>query len=322
MSKPQGAKTYQVPTESAGQRSDRWLAGQPGAGTRSQVERAIEAGRVLVDGLRVKPSRKLRGGERVSMAPASPSAIEQSVPEDAPPLSVLYQDEAMIVVDKAPGVVVHPAVGHRSGTLVDALRAHFPSTRWPGGPDRAGIVHRLDRDTSGVLLVARTVEAHEALARPFRRREVGKEYLALVHGDVRSAGRVDDPIGRHPRDRKRMSVVSRRKREALTEYTPVERFGGATLLCVTLHTGRTHQIRVHLASRGWPVVADRTYGRRGGRRGGGPFDRILAEMPRQALHAWRIRCAHPLDGRPLEFEAPLAADFSAVLESLRNLERP
>ncbi len=322
MSKPQGAKTYQVPAESAGERIDRWLAAQPDAGTRSQIERAIEAGRVLVDGRRVKPSRKLRGGERVSIAPPSPATGDVPVAEDAPPLSVLYQDDAMIVVDKAPGVVVHPAVGHRSGTLVDALRARFPSAHWPGGADRAGIVHRLDRDTSGVMLVARTVEAHEALARQFRRREVGKEYLALVHGDVRLAGCVDAPIGRHPRDRKRMSVVSHRKREALTEYAPVERFGAATLLRVTLHTGRTHQIRVHLASRGWPVVADRTYGRRSARvSGGGPIDRILARMPRQALHAWRIRCAHPVDGRVLEFEAPIAADFSAILEALRRLER-
>ncbi|RMF25196.1 MAG: RluA family pseudouridine synthase [Deltaproteobacteria bacterium] len=310
-----------VPDGHAGERIDRWLAEQPGTGTRSQIERAIEAGRVLVDGRRVKPSHRLRGGERVELSPP-PVPPEEPVARDAPPLSVLYCDDAMIVVDKAPGVVVHPAAGHRSGTLVDALRARFPAARWPGGAERAGIVHRLDRDTSGVLLVARTVEAHEALARQFRKREVGKEYLALVYGDVRVPGRVDDPIGRHPRDRKRMSVAARRGRRALTEYEPLERFGQATLLRVALHTGRTHQIRVHLASRGWPVVGDRTYGRRRGRsKPAGSVERALAGMPRQALHAWKIRCTHPVDGRALEFEAPVPADFASLLEVLRRRVR-
>ncbi|RMD85539.1 MAG: RluA family pseudouridine synthase [Candidatus Dadabacteria bacterium] len=311
-----GARTIEVPPEAAGQRLDRWLAALPGSSTRSQIHLAIDAGYILVNGRPAKPGLRLRGGERISIeSPPLPSG--EPIEGPTPPLEVLYEDQALVAVNKQPGVVVHPAVGHPCGTLVDALRARYPSADWPGGRERAGIVHRLDRDTSGVLLVARTVHAHEALARQFRERQVIKRYLALVRGQVRRPGRIEAPIGRHPRDRKRMSVVARKRREAVTEYEPLEVFEGATLLLVRLLTGRTHQIRVHLAASGWPVVGDTVYGGRRQRRRTEEDD-PLTRMPRQALHAWKIAFRHPCDGRSMELEAPLPEDFRRVLEELRE----
>jgi 23S rRNA pseudouridine1911/1915/1917 synthase len=258
---------------------------------------------------------------RVEPAPPAPST---DVRGEEIALDILWADEHVIAVNKPPGMVVHPAVGNRRGTLVNALLHHFPSTSWPGAPERAGIVHRLDRDTSGVILVALDVRAHEALAKQFRTRTVEKTYLALVRGDVKKAGRIDQPIGRHPRDRKRMSVVARRTRTAATDYRPLERFGVATLLEVRPHTGRTHQIRVHLAASGWPVLADPVYGGAVREVAGDVHksDRAaldaLRSMPRQALHARRIGFDHPFDGRRIEVEAPLAADIAAVLARLRG----
>jgi 23S rRNA pseudouridine1911/1915/1917 synthase len=220
--------------------------------------------------------------------------------------------------------VVHPAAGSRSGTLVHALLHRFPRAELPGAPERAGIVHRLDRDTSGVILVALDVRAHEGLAKQFRSRTIRKYYLALVRGDVREPGHIDSPIGRHPHDRKRMSVSARHARTATTDYQPIERFGLATLLDVEPHTGRTHQIRVHLASRGWPIVADPVYGVPSertlatARRRWGRAESLLEEMPRQALHAHRIRFTHPVSGDVLEIEAPVPNDLRLLLQGLRD----
>ncbi len=315
---------FEVPAEAAGQRLDAWLAGAASGTTRSQIKLAAQAGRLRIDDKAVRASHRLRGGERVCLqAAAAVTGEGQAEPQDIE-IDVLYADESLVAVNKPPGMVVHPATGNRSGTLVNAILHHYPSSALPGTPDRAGIVHRLDRDTSGVILVALTVEAHEALSRQFRARTVGKSYLALVRGNVKAAGEIDLPLGRHPRDRKRMSTASRRARSASTAFEPVESFGRATLLLVRPKTGRTHQIRVHLAARGWPIVADPVYGRGSGDRGprgsagARRIETALATMPRQALHAAAIRVAHPVSGRPLLVEAPLAADFGRLLGRLRE----
>jgi len=308
---------FDVEPCSAGERVDSWLAKQEGAPTRSQISQAADAGFLCVDGKVVKPSYRLRGGERVEFEPPKTAGTEHVVPQPID-IDVLYEDDAIVAVNKAPGMVVHPAAGNRDGTLVNAILHRYATTDWPGETERAGIVHRLDRDTSGVILVARTVAAHEALAKQFRERDIEKHYLALVRGKVPGPGRIEEPIGRHPRDRKRMSTASRKSRSAVTEYEPTESFEGATLLLVRPHTGRTHQIRVHLSSRGWPIVGDKVYGARANARTVGRRRDALTEMPRQALHAWRIGFAHPVSGEPMTVEAPLARDFLQVLERLRN----
>jgi 23S rRNA pseudouridine1911/1915/1917 synthase len=266
-----------------------------------------------------KASFVLRAGMRV--AAELPEAVVPSVAAEALPLTVLHEDAALIAIDKPPGMVVHPAPGSRSGTVVNALLHRLGTLDGVGAAERPGIVHRLDKDTSGVLLVARTVAALEALARQFRARTVEKRYVALVHGAVRGErGTVDRPIGRDPRDRKRMSVHARGGRTALTRFTVRERLPGATLLDVAPETGRTHQIRVHLASLGHPIVGDAVYGARR-RRAAGEAGAILAACPRQALHAARLVVVHPLTGAPLVLEAPLPADLRTVLEALRKSAR-
>ncbi len=309
---------YRVPASESGARLDVWLSSQGGAPSRSQVKVAAEQGRILVDGKPARASLRLRGGETVRLqalqGPAGFDDPECPGAEDIA-LDILYEDDAVLLVNKPAGLVVHPAAGNRSGTLVNAILHRYPSSRWPGRPDRAGIVHRLDRDTSGVLVVARNVEAHEAISRQFRERRVKKRYLAVVRGRVLEAGEIDAPVGRHSRDRKKMSTAARSGRHALTRYEPLELFAAATLLAVYPETGRTHQIRVHLASRGWPVVADGVYG--GGRA------KTLAQLPaaaamgRQALHASVLTFAHPVSGRTMSIEAPLPPDFESLLDRLR-----
>lgn len=318
------SRVERVPPQAKGRRLDAWLSERQGLGTRSQLKLAIAQGRVRVDGAQARASYRLRGGETVEVTPPRREAPAGQPSAQAIDLDVLYCDEDIVVVNKAPGMVVHPAVGNREGTLVNALLHRFPDGAWPGEAVRAGIVHRLDRDTSGVIVVARSVEAHEKISRQFRSRTVEKEYLALVHGRVTGPGQIDEPIGRHPRERKRMSTAGRRSRQALTLYAPVELLAGATLLSVRPHTGRTHQIRVHLAARGMPIVGDSLYGRSRGRPGtkGAGASRasaILAQMKRQALHARRIRLEHPRSGAELDIVAPLPADFEEVLAALREL---
>ena len=316
------AVTYEVEPSAKGERLDRWLAAKNPKTTRSQIAADIAAGHVRIGGRVVKAGQRLRGGEKIVMTPRAPGGHATTRPE-AIELDVLYSDEHVVAINKRAGMVVHPAVGNRSGTLVHALLHLFPRAKWPGDPERAGIVHRLDRDTSGVILVARTVAAHEALSRQFRERTIEKEYHAIVHGRVAKPGEVDAPIGRHPSDRKRMSVTSRRARVAVTRYEPIEVLEAATLLRVRPHTGRTHQIRVHLAASGWPIVADPVYGRRrstGGRSSAGPAgpSDATAAMARLALHAARIVFDHPASGKRMSVQAPRPPDFEAALSVLRT----
>lgn len=324
MSKTGDRRTYLVDPDGAGERLDRWLASREDVPTRSQIAGAISRGDVIVDGKAAKASTRLRGGEEVVLVTAQAQDEGDAATAENIPLDVLYADDELVVVNKAAGMVVHPAAGHRAGTLVNAILHAYPPTGWNGPAERAGIVHRLDRDTSGVILVARTVAAHEKLAAQFRSRTIKKEYAALVRGNVEKGGQIDEPIGRHPTERKKMSTSARQSRSALTVYEVEERFELATLLRVSPHTGRTHQIRVHLAAHGWPVVGDKTYGAPSPktlarlRKQWGARADALGAMKRQALHAWRIAFDHPGDGRRMTLEAPLPGDLRGLLETLRS----
>lgn len=299
-----------VPDSAAGARLDVFLAGAAQIRTRSQAKQLIDAGRVRVDGVARKGSHVVRAGSVVDVDVPAPEPL--SVEPEAVPLRVLYEDADVLAIDKPPGMVVHPAPGARRGTLVNALAYRLGELHGVGDAERPGIVHRLDRDTSGVLLVARTAAALEALARQFRERTIEKRYVAVVRGTLRpDTGVVDQPIGRHPHERKRMSVRTRRGRAAVTRWTVLERLPGATLVALAPETGRTHQLRVHLAAIGHPIVGDRVYGARRAH-GGGPMH------ARQALHAERIRFTHPGTGAPIEVRAPLPADLEELLAALRQ----
>jgi 23S rRNA pseudouridine1911/1915/1917 synthase len=229
---------------------------------------------------------------------------------------VLYDDEWLAVVDKPAGMVVHPAVGHRRGTLVNALLHQIGGLSGVGGAERPGIVHRLDRGTSGVMVVAKNDEAHRALSQQFQTRTVGKEYLALVWGAPRPGEALSQPIGRDPRHRKKMSSRARRARPAITRILSTEPLGGVSLVRATIGTGRTHQIRVHLSEAGHPVVGDALYG--GERRSVPPRLAALAGLDRPFLHAARLTIIHPADGRTMTVDAPLPADLDRVLQALRR----
>ena len=308
-----GRIVLRVPPAAAGVRLDRFLGAAPAIGTRSQAKHLIDAGRVRVDDTVRKGGYTLRTGARieVEVPPPAPLAVE---PEPVP-LVVLHEDADLLAIDKPPGMVVHPAPGARHGTLVHALVHRLGDLGGVGDPDRPGIVHRLDRDTSGVLLVARSAAAHEALARQFRERTVEKRYLALVRGRLEPAtGVVDRPVGRHPRERKRMSTRSRHGRAAVTRWTVLERFPGATLVRLEPETGRTHQLRVHLAAVGHPIVGDAVYGaRRAGR-----VEVAGVACARQALHAAEIRFSHPSSGARMTVRAALPPDLEELLAALRQ----
>jgi 23S rRNA pseudouridine1911/1915/1917 synthase len=299
-----------VPAEAAGLRLDRFLGGVRAIGTRSHAKQLIGAARVQVDGIARKSAHALRGGERVVVEVPPPEPL--TVAPEAIPLAVLYEDADLLAIDKPAGMVVHPAPGARRGTLVHALAHRLGALPDVGDPARPGIVHRLDRDTSGVLLVARTRAALEGLARQFRERTLEKRYLAVVRGRLgATSGRIAQPIGRHPRERKRMSVHARGGRAALTTWTVLEHLRGATLVRLTPHTGRTHQLRVHLAALGHPIVGDRVYGRAGRAPG-------AVTLSRQALHAEEIRFTHPRTGVRLVIRAPVPADVAGLIADLRQ----
>jgi 23S rRNA pseudouridine1911/1915/1917 synthase len=292
----------------APRRLDRFLAARGELGTRSQVTRLIAAGGVRVDGRAVKAGTVLRAGQRVDVERA---LIEPGTIEPEPiALEVLHEDESVLVIDKPPGLVVHPAPGHAGGTLVNALLHRWRTPDPSLDVERLGIVHRLDKDTSGVLVVVKDASALAELGRQFHGREVEKRYLALVWGRPASPrGVIDRPIARHPVDRKRMAVGGR-GRTAVTRYELVEDFGPCSLLRLHPETGRTHQIRVHLAAIGHPVLADPAYGR------GRP--RPAWGLARQALHAESIRFRHPRGGRWITVSAPLPEDMAAAIRGLRR----
>ena len=318
---PEGPVRIVAGPEARGERVDRFLAGAIGTISRSRVKSLIEAGQARCDGAMVhEPADPVRPGALYTLelpppAPARPAA-------QAIPFTILYEDDALIVLDKPAGLVVHPAPGNEDGTLVNALLAHCgDSLPGIGGERRPGIVHRLDKDTSGVMVVAKTQAAMTALTATFAARDLDRAYLALVWGvPAPLAGKIEGAIGRDPRERKRMAVRAHGGKAALTRYATLRTWhGGASLLECRLGSGRTHQIRVHLASRAHPVVGDPLYLRRipaAARLLPEPKRSHLLDFPRQALHAARLGFRHPMSGAPLAFETPPPADFRALVALL------
>jgi 23S rRNA pseudouridine1911/1915/1917 synthase len=298
------ARTITIPPGYAGRRLDQALAELFPEHSRSRLQQWIAAGAVRVDGASALARHKLRGGESVELDAVAPTPLADAA-EDIP-LAIVHEDDAILVVDKPAGLVVHPGSGNPAGTLLNALLHHAPAL---AGLPRAGIVHRLDKDTSGLMVVARTPAAQAALVRDLAAHAVTREYLALARGDVARALTIDAPIGRHPTQRTTMAVVARGK-PARTHVEVVERFGIATLLRCRLETGRTHQIRVHLAAAGHPLLGDPAYGRRGASGGALAFHR-------QALHATRLALTHPVTRRALRFDSPPPQDFATLVETVR-----
>ncbi len=304
-------KTIIVPPEGAGKRLDAWLGAQETDLSRSRIQDLIRSGHILLNGRSAKPSQKLSPGLEIRIDPPAP--VDTRLLPEAIPLDILYEDADLVVLNKPAGLVVHPAAGHASGTLVNALLAHCPDLTGIGGEKRPGIVHRLDRDTTGVMVAAKNELALRGLMNQFRHRQVAKEYLALVWGHVSPpAGRTETLIGRSSRDRKKMSATPSSGRPAITVYRTVETFAAVSLVSVAIETGRTHQIRVHMAFLGHPVVGDAQYGRP--RR-----DALPVPVPdRQMLHARRLGLKHPRTGETLNFEAPLPVDMRDLLAALRK----
>lgn len=285
-----------------GVRLDQFLAGHISELSRSRVKALIDAGAVRVDGRPERASHRLRGSELVELdvpppAPSAPRAEEL-------PLSVLYQDRDLVVLDKAAGMVVHPGAGHASGTLVNALLHHVVDLQGVGGALRPGLVHRLDKDTSGVLVIAKNDRALAGLQEAFKSREVAKSYLALVYGQPPDRGTFDTLHGRHPRNRLRFTGEVKAGKRAVTHFEVTRRFSRAARVEVLLETGRTHQIRMHFAEAGFPLLGDRLYGN--------ARSRAVSVIGRQALHALRLAFRHPRTGRRLTFEAPVPEDFEAA----------
>jgi 23S rRNA pseudouridine1911/1915/1917 synthase len=300
--------SHRVTPERAGRRLDVLLAELEPALSRAQAQRLIERGDVRVGGQRVKPSHRVRPGEWIEGRVPAPAAA--SLEPEPLALRIVHEDADLIVIDKPAGLVVHPAPGHAQGTLVHALLHHCADLSGVGGVARPGIVHRLDKGTSGLLVAAKHDRAHRALAAQFRLHSIDREYLALVRGTPRAdSGTVDAPIGRHPGDRKRFSTRARTGRSAVTHWRVAQRFAAHSLLRVRLETGRTHQIRVHLASIGLPVAGDPVYG--GARRSSG-----LPGLGRPALHAALLGFEHPSSGVRLRFESELPEDLVAVIAEL------
>jgi 23S rRNA pseudouridine1911/1915/1917 synthase len=297
-----------LPGPGAGSRLDVYLAGQIPGLSRAAACRLIEEGRVLVNSGVGKASFRLKEGDRVVVGLETAEGTAGGPRPQAIPLEILYADEDIIVLDKPSGLVVHPGAGNAEGTLVNALLARFPEITGVGPEERPGIVHRLDKGTSGVMLVARSPSAYASLLGQFKRHEVRKTYIGLVYGRVSEAeGHIDWPIGRHVTKRKRISTHTKSPREAETYFRVLESLPDATLLEVRPVTGRTHQIRVHLAAAGHPIVGDAVYGRK----------RLSKHYPRLFLHARSVSFLHPGTGERLEFTAPLPPELQAVLEAER-----
>ncbi|MBT1074044.1 RluA family pseudouridine synthase [Geobacter grbiciae] len=313
--------TYEfiAPGEGEAGRLDQFVARSVEEMTRSTVQRLIDEGRVTVDGKVEKPSLKLRGGERIVVAVPPPAP---AVPEaEEIPLVILHEDSDLVVVNKSAGMVVHPGAGTPGGTLVNALLAHCTDLSGIGGEIRPGIVHRIDKDTTGVLVVAKNDRSHEGLARQFREHTIKRIYLALVFGSPKTeTGRIEAAIGRHPTDRLRMSGKAKHGKHAVTHWKVLARYPGMTLLRLRLETGRTHQIRVHLAESGHPLVGDEVYG--GGGRANDLRDPVLKklvrELGRQALHAKTLGFIHPASGSYVEFDTELPEDMARIITYLEQ----
>jgi len=286
-------------------RLDRFLAEQMPEHSRAEIQRWVKAGLALVNGTPGKVSVALKPGDRVTLTIPEPPPTQLQA--EAIPLVILYEDDDIIAVDKPAGMVVHPAAGHWGGTLVNAVLHHFPQLEGVGEKGRPGIVHRLDKDTSGIILVAKNARAHRYLQAQFKERTIHKTYLALVHGHLKSEqGIINAAIGRHPRQRKRMAILPAGKgRVAQTEYEALAYYDANTLVAAHPLTGRTHQIRVHFASLGHPLVGDVVYGRRD-----------AYKLGRHFLHAHRIRFRRPADDEGVELESPLPPDLQALLDKL------
>lgn len=301
-----------MPLECAGLRLDQALVRLFPDFSRSRLQRWVREGCILLDGVPAEPKMKVWSGERVTLQIPDDADTEDIVAE-AIDIEAVYEDAALLVINKPPGLVVHPGNGNRSGTLQNALLHRDPRL---GGVPRCGIVHRLDKDTSGLMVVARTLPAHAELVRQLQARTVHRHYWALVQGQVKHDGTVDAPIGRHPTQRTRMAVVSG-GRPAITHYAVVERLPCHTLVACRLETGRTHQIRVHMQHLGFPLAADPVYGGRAARLDAGSME-ALRQFGRQALHAFRLGLVHPDSGLPVQWEIPMAPDMATLIAALRE----
>jgi 23S rRNA pseudouridine1911/1915/1917 synthase len=320
-----GAFSIRVKPSDQGKRLDVLVASFLSDCTRTFAAGLIGAEHIRVDGQPKKPGYRVKSGQRISGVIPPPVPVEFK-PEPIP-IDILYEDDHVIVVNKQAGLVVHPAAGHFSGTLVNGLLYHCPDLGGIGGELRPGIVHRLDKDTSGILVVAKHDAVHTNLSRQFKSRKIQKQYLALVHGNMKKAtGSIKLPIGRHPVDRKRMSTVSPRGRTAETHWSVKEQFQGVTLLEVDLKTGRTHQIRVHCAALHHPIVGDKVYRPRKLEKTiardhlqSDKILQVLKSVKRQMLHAWRLSFRHPHTGKEASFESPLPEDMAAIIQRIREI---
>lgn len=305
-----GTESIRVEAECAGERLDRYLSKRPELSlSRSYAERLIGEGRVLLDGQAEKPSKRLRGGEQISIC--FPEEKPTEIRAEEIPLDIVYEDSELLLVNKPKGMVVHPAPGHSGGTLVNALLGRpGPELSSINGVLRPGIVHRIDRDTTGLLLVCKTDRAHRALAEQLKEHTITRRYHAILCGRMREdEGKADAPIGRSRRDRKKQAIDWERGREAVTHYRVLERFSEYTLVECRLETGRTHQIRVHMASIGHPVLGDEVYGPRHC-----PF-----RLEGQCLHAKLLGFVHPVSGKYMEFDSEYPAYFEELLQKLRRM---
>jgi 23S rRNA pseudouridine1911/1915/1917 synthase len=307
--------SFHADAASSGIRVDVFLAAHLPQCSRSFASQLVAGGHFKINARDGKPGYRLKLGDIV--AGHIPAPRPCGFQPEPIPLQILHEDAHILVVNKPPGLVVHPAPGHYSGTLVNGLLYHCPDLGGIGAELRPGIVHRLDKDTSGTLVVAKTSAALEHLAGQFKNRTVRKDYLALVHGAMAAtSGTIRLPIGRHPVDRKRMSTHSRRSREAETSWRVARDWGVCSLVELLLKTGRTHQIRVHCAAIGRPIVGDPVYGRHRTAGGSPEVEALLGAVRRQMLHAWRLGIVHPHTGEPLRFESPVPEDMEGLIEKL------